>query len=50
MRQQWNVLRMMPAGRHFASVKEMRAAIAAVAAVARRMRPTGVVNYPVAAQ
>ncbi len=47
--QQWNVLRMMLAGRYFASVEELRAAITAIA---RRhlMRPVRTMDYLVAAQ
>ena len=43
--QQWNVLkRIMFAGRHFASVGEMRGAIAAIAR-RRRMRPVWMMNH-----
>ena len=47
--QQWHVLMVMPAGRYFASVEDLRAAIAAIA---RRhlVRPVGMMNYLVAAQ
>ena len=42
----------MLAGRYFASVEDLRAAIAAIAAIARRrqMRPVGMMDYLVAAQ
>ena len=48
--QQWNVLkRMMLAGRYFASVEDLRAAIAAIAR-RRQMRPVEMMDYLVAAQ
>ena len=48
--QQWNVLkRMMLAGRYFASVEDLRAAIAAIAR-RRQMRPVEMMGYLVASQ
>ena len=47
--QQWNVLRMMLAGGYFASVEDLRAAIAAIAR-RHRMRPIEMMYYLVAAQ
>ena len=47
--QQWNVLKRMLAGRYFASVEDLRAAIAAIAR-RRQMRPVEMTNYLVAAQ
>ncbi len=47
--QQWNVLKRMLAGRYFASVEDLRAAIATIAR-RRQMRPVKMTNYLVAAQ
>ena len=47
--QQWNVLKRMLAGRYFASVEDLRAAIAAIAR-RRQMRPVEMMGYLVAAQ
>ena len=46
--QQWNVLKRLLAGRYFASVGDLRAAIAAIAR--RRMRPVKMMNYLTVAQ
>ena len=47
--QQWNVLKRMLAGRYFALVEDLRAAIATIVRH-RRMRPVEIVNYLVTAQ
>ena len=47
--QQWNVLRMMPVGRYFALVEDLRAAIAAIAR-RHQLRPVEMMDYPVVAQ
>ena len=47
--QQWNVLKRLLAGRYFASVGDLRAAIAAIAR-RRRMRPVKMMSYLTVAQ
>ena len=47
--QQWNVLERMLAGRYFASVEDLRAAIVAIAR-RHQLRPVEMIDYLVAAQ